>query len=180
MNDMVSHKRLLPVLLVAGLIVAGAVGPGATGSEASAVSEARSPLHTLVVPAAAFVPAYGTFDYVNSGYELASLSGFPGYVALVQFPYPAVTIKRIILYAYDNGSGDFTVHLGRSRPATGAGAITAILKSNGQSTADPRAFTTAAISPRVVNSAYHGVYLTLLPPTGPTYNFYGVVIRYEA
>ncbi|MBN2113858.1 MAG: hypothetical protein JW785_07010 [Acidimicrobiia bacterium] len=180
MNDMVSHKRLLPVLLVAGLIVAGAVGPGATGSEASAVAEARTTIHTMVVPAAAFVPAFGNFEYVNGGDELSTLNGFPGYVAAVHFPYPEVTIKRITLYAHDNGSGDFTVHLGRSRPATGAGAIIATLQSSGQSTTDSRAFTTAAISPRVVNSAYHGVYLALFPPAGPTYQFYGVVIRYAA
>ena len=171
-------RRLLPVLLVAGLLVAAAWPSGAVG-EATA-PEPRTSIHKLVIPAAAFVPAYPGPDYVNGGDELNALSGVSGYVAPVQFPYPVVTIKAVTLHGYDNGSLDFTLHLGRSRPAAGTGAITAIVKSTGQSATDPRSFTTSAVSPRIVDSAVHGAYLVLFPPSGTAYQFYGVTIRYEA
>lgn len=180
MDHMLGRQRVLPILLLTGLILVGAVAPGGAESEASAVTEARASVHTLVVPAAAFVPAYEGFEYVNGGDELSTLNGFAGFIAAVHFPYPEVTIKRVTLYAYDNGGDDFILNVGRSRPATGVGAIIATVHSSGQSTADSRAFTTAAVSPRVVNSAYHGVYLALFPPAGPSYQFYGVVIRYAA
>jgi hypothetical protein len=173
-------KRWWPVLLVAGLIAAGATWPAAADSEAADTPEARTSIHKLVIPAAAFVPAYPGPNYVNGGDELSALSGFAGYIAPVQFPYPVVTIKSITLYAYDNGRQDFTLHLGRSRPSTGTGAVTAVVKSTGQSSTDPRAFTTTAVSARLVNSAVHGTYLALFPPPGTAYRFYGVTIRYEA
>ena len=180
MLNIVNPRRLLPVLLVAGLIVAAVAWPNGAASEAAAAPEPRTTTYRMVVPAAAFIPAYPDFGYVQGGEYLSSLTSFAAFIAPIQFPYPVVTIKAITLYAYDNGSQDFILHLGRTRPATGTGAITAILKSTGQSATDPRAFTTTAISPRVINSASHGAYLALFPPPGTAYKFYGVTIRYEA
>lgn len=175
-----NRKRLLPVLLMVGVIVAATAWPTGADSEEPAAPAARTTIHRLVIPAAAFIPAFPGPDYVNSGYEFSAQSGMSGFVAPVQFPYPAVTIKSITLHAYDNGSQDFILHLGRSRPSTGAGTAIAVVKSTGQSTTDPRAFTTAAVSPRIVNSAVNGAYLALFPPPGTAYKFYGVTIRYEA
>lgn len=179
MLKIVSPRRLLLVLLVAGLVVAAAWPTGAVG-EATAAPEPRSGIHKLVIPAAAFIPGYPNLEYVHGGEYLSALSTFATFIAPIQFPYPEVTIKAITLHVYDNGSQDFALHLGRTRPASGSGAILAILKSAGQSATDPRAFTTTAISPRLIDSAYHGSYLALFPPPGTAYKFYGVTIRYEA
>jgi len=179
-RNITNTKRLLPVLLVAGLIVGAAAWPSGAGTEAAAAPESRSSIHKLVIPAAAFLPAYPGFDYVHGGDYLSALSGFASFIAPIQFPYPVVTIKEITLHVYDNGGQDFTLHLGRTRPATGVGVLLTVLQSTGQSATDPRAFSTTTITPRVVDSAYHGAYLALFPPPGTAYKFYGVTIRYEA
>ncbi len=180
MPSILDHKPLLPVLVVAALVLAVAIWPAGAGTEAAATPAARTTSYKLAIPAAAFTPSFSDIGYVNSGVELSSLTGFAGYVAHLQFPYPVVTVKGITLHAYDNGSQDISLHLGRSRPATGAGGIIAIVGSDGQSTTDPRAFTTTAVSAKIINSEVHGLYLALFLPAGLDYKFYGVTIRYEA
>jgi hypothetical protein len=172
-------KHLWIALLLAGLVLAVALWPAAAGPNAAAAPTDRT-LHTMTVPAAAFVPSHQLIEYLNSGDELIAYLEYSYFLAPLQFPYPVVTIKRITLHGYDNGAADIRVMPRRARPATGAGVIMGTVASSGQSTSDPRAFATTALSPRIVNTAYHGAYLSLYLPPGLDYRFYGVTIRYEA
>ncbi len=173
-------RRLWTALPVACLVLAMALWPTASGPEAAAAPRPRT-LHTMTVPAAAFVPSNDQIEYLNAAYYLTTLTGFSSFIAPLQFPYPEVTIKRVTLHAYDNGPVDMCLWAGRARPATGAQVIMGSACSTGQSATDPRSFTTTAITSGTVNSTHHAATLQLVfLPAGANYKFYGVTIRYQA
>jgi len=178
MLNTLNSKRLLPVLLTAALIVGAAIWPSGDGTEAEAAPSART-TYTMVVPAAAFYPGFDGQDYTSGG-SLGMTSGMGFFVAPVSFPQALVTVTGITLHAYDNGPYDLTVVMQRVRPAVGREVTMASLGSSGQSTTDPRSFTTAAVHSRTVDARYHSVYLVVMQPGGVNYKFYGVTIRYEA
>jgi len=103
--------------------------------------------------------------------------GSGNFTAPLAFPVSEVNIKRITLYAYDNGAGSTCVTAYRSRPAGGAadwagGPCTANNPANPQAV-----FSTATGPGRQVNTAHHGPYLWLTNG-GPGMKVYGVKVNY--
>lgn len=167
-------SRRLWVPLLAGLLVAGMLG--VAGGGAAAV-EPRATTASIMIPAAAFIPASDDSDYINNGRVLFLGAGTATFTAPVSFPAPVVSIKRITLYAYDNDAGQVCASLYRSRPLEAtedyAGGI-----CTGNSAAEPQTVYTTAINPKQVNTTLHGPYLwvTLFDPT---VRFFAVKVTYS-
>lgn len=165
---MTSRRLWVPAL--AGLLVAVLLGPaGATAVEPRTVTA------SIMIPAAAFMPTRDDSGYFNAGSYLTG--GADGtFLAPLSFPVPVVNIKRITLYAWDNGLGSVCAQLHRSRPAAGtkdyAGFVCTV-----DSTTDPQTVYTTAINPSQVNTAFHGPYLAVTF-FGPV-KLYGVKVNYS-
>lgn len=170
---MARTKRLwVPVL--AGLLVAGLLGVGGGGAVAA---EPRTVTASIMIPTAAFIPAYDGIDYSNWGPHITVGSTGGAFAAPLSFPVPVVTIRRITLYAYDNDpAANVCASLLRSRPAAGvednAGGVCTV-----NSPDDPQTVYTTAMNPRQVNTAFHSPYLWV-SLSGPGVWIYGVKITY--
>lgn len=165
---MTSKRLWVPVL--AGLLIAGLLGVGGGGA---AAVEPRTVAASIMIPAAAFTPSSDNRDYDNYGDNLLLNTGTGGFIAALSFPVPVVEIRRITLYAQRG----ICVHLFRSRPAA-AVADHAGMVCTADSTAASQTVFTTAISPRQVDTAFHGPYL-LVSLSGPGVYFYGVKINYS-
>lgn len=167
-----TSRLWVPVLV--GCLVAGLVGVGGGGAVAV---EPRTVTASIMIPTAAFIPAYDGIDYYNNGQETTMGTAGGTVFALLSFPVPVVSIRRITVYAYDNtGAANVCAGLYRSRPPAGArdfiGEICTV-----DSTTDPQTVYTTQISPRQVNTAFHGPYLSV-SLSAPGVKFYGVKVTY--
>ena len=167
----------LPVLVAALVGALGAVlviGPLGERGEAQAVVEPRVTIRTITLPAAAFNPTSDNWDFDNLGYNLHSNLWGGNFATPLFFEAPEVTIRRITLYALDNGGEDMCVYLRRSTPAVGGEDDMGQVCSSGAGTA-VRAFIQTTFAHRRITGAY-GPYLWLyLPNTEAAgYEFYGV------
>jgi hypothetical protein len=160
----------IPVLV--GLLVAVLLGPaGVTAVEPRTVTA------SIMVPAAAFIPTSDNVDYSNAS-ALDLDTGTGGFTALLSFPVAEVNIKRITLYAHDeNSAARVCVSLRRSRPADGLAPEVGRVCTVDSADLPQSAFTTA-ISPRQVDTAFHGPFLWV-SLSGPGVWFYGVKITYS-
>ena len=168
-----TRRIWIPVL--AALLVAALIGPGVVVGAEPRTEVTRS----VMIPAAAAVPVDETVLYHNYGNYLSIDSGEGSFTLPVSFPVQTVTIRKITLYAYDNVAGaSVAASLLRTRPSAGfytdfMGTVTTNL-----SPSNPQVVTTTAISPRLVNSANHGLALWVYIEA-PGIKFYGVKILYS-
>jgi hypothetical protein len=170
---MTTRRLWVPVL--AALLVATLVGPA---GGAVTAAEPRATVGTITIPAGAFIPTRDDWDFSNAGDALWLDSGTTAaFTAPLFFPVPEVTIRKITLYAYDNGGGDICVGIYRTTPATGGEQAMSTACSVGASDS-VRAFTATTFAHRRITGAY-GPYLYLpLTPAYAQYRVYGVKITY--
>ena len=161
--------------LLAGLLVAALLGMSRGGDSAIAAPQARTG-GKIMIPAAAFIPTTDNWDYANNGSTLYTISSGGGFTAPLVFPVPVVKIKKIILYAYDNSTGEVCATLYRSSPPI-ANELWLGNVCTTDSTANPQVVSTTAISPRQVNTAVTGPYLWV--SIGDGTNLYGVSVLYS-
>jgi hypothetical protein len=170
----------LSVPLLIGLLVTLLLGPAPDTTVAAALgTTARTTVtRTITIAPAAFMPYGGTMTYLNNGYKLHTFTGTGLYYAPLFFEASEVTIRRMTLYAVDNGTAGINVSLHRTAPLTGSDEGMGAVGSTDASS-DVRAFTLTSFSPRRVTGS-GGPYLQLsLPYPPPTYDFFGVRIIYE-
>jgi hypothetical protein len=168
-------------LLLAALVLPGGSEPQAEAAPESQAGEAVEPRawYTITVPAASFIPTKDNWDYDNNGYYVTSNSSSSTFVATVPFPFPAVTVKQVILYAYDNeASSNVCVTMYRAKPVAASEVAMAQVCSSGASTVDPRTFKNAGISAPAAGG-YTSAYLWVSVPDGSSWA-YGVTIKYTA
>lgn len=171
---MTSRRLWSPV--VAGLLVTGLLGVGGGGAVAV---EPRTVTASLMVPASAFTPTSEAWDYWNYNSFLGMDAGSGAFVASLSFPVTVVSIKRITLYASDPSSADSVcVRLYRARPAAETGDWATPHICTVDSTDRPQTVYTTEISPRQVDTAFHGSHLWV-NLSGPTVIFSGVRINYS-
>jgi hypothetical protein len=174
---MMVRRLWIPVLV--GLLVAGMLGVGGGGAVEAA--EPRLTTRTITVPAAAFNPVNNTTNFGTNGDELWTFTGGGNFTAPLFFEAPAVTIRKITLFAWDNGSGgDICVGLYRTTPASADEQEMGLVCSAGASTTDPAVFTQKTLTIRKITGGY-GPYLFLWLPGSLSsgYQFYGVRITYS-
>jgi hypothetical protein len=174
------------VLVLAGLLLAATVLSAGSELEAGAVPEPRTgesveprAWYTITVPAASFIPSQDNWDYLNNGDYLETKTGTSWFSAPVPFPFPSVTVKQVILYAYDDHSEQgVCLWLYRAAPSAGTEVEMAYVCSTGSSTTVPRAFPdTSIVAPLV--QGYKSAYLWLELPAG-SLEVHGVTIKYTA
>jgi hypothetical protein len=161
--------------LLVGLLVAGLLGVGGGGAVAA---EPRVTTASIMIPAAAFIPAEDGYDYTNNGMDLYVTSGYGVFTYALPFPVPVVNIKKITLYGYDNtGAADVCVTLYRARPVDfsedNAGQVCTTVSATA-----PQAVYTTTIDPRRVTTASQGAYLWV-SLNGPGVTLYGVKVNYS-
>jgi hypothetical protein len=171
----VSTIRRLWVPVLAAVLVATLIGPA---SGVVTAVEPRVTTRTITLPAAAFNPTSDNWDFENLGYNLYSNLWGANFTTPLFFEAPAVTIRRITLYALDSGAQDMCVYLRRSTPAVGGEDDMGQVCSSGAGIG-VRAFIQTTFTHRRISGAY-GPYLWLyLPDTEVAgYEFYAVKITY--
>ena len=183
---MSTTRRWWVPLLAAGLVtllLAVFVGPPGAGDEAKAVVEPRATTRTITIPGGAFIPTNDDLGWQNDGYQVVvvgpSTSG--SFTAPLFFEAPEVTIKRMTLFAYDNGGGAVCVGLYRTKPGIGDDQEMGEVCSTGD-TNGVRSFTARAADLSYLRlTGLHGPYLGLYVPGTYSngYSFYGVRITYS-
>ena len=165
-------RRLWVPVLVAAL-VAMLIGPSGVTA-----AEPRPVWGTIMVPAAAFTPATGGGGYDNSGFYLRMFSGGTNFIAPLTFPVPVVKVRKLTLYAWDNSSaGVVCAFLGRAKPPTASVVYGQGDLCTSDSAEGPQVLSTTAISPRLVNTAVHGPFLSVYIEA-PGLKLYGVAVTY--
>jgi hypothetical protein len=164
-----TSKLWVPVLV--GCLVTVLLGPAGVTA-----AEPRVTTASIMIPAAAFIPTYGS-DYFSLGSYLSMASGSGSFTASLSFPVPVVNIKKITAYAYDNsGVASVCVSLYRARPMEAsedyAGEVCTV-----DASAPQYASTTTIFTSRV-NTAFHAPYLWVVI-SGPDVKLYGVRINYS-
>ncbi|MFH1330371.1 MAG: hypothetical protein ABIJ48_06970 [Actinomycetota bacterium] len=167
--------RKITVPLLAGLLVAALVGMSPGGDSAIAAPQARTG-GKIMIAAASFIPTTDNWDYSNNGYSLATTGNSGNFTAPIPFPVPVVNIKKIILYAYDNGAGSVCATVYRASPPTGNELNLGAVCTTDQ-VAYPQDPSTSAISPRRANTALVGPYLWVTVPEEA--QFFGVSVLYS-
>jgi len=169
---MFTIRRLWLPLLVAAL-VAVLIGPSTVTA-----AEPRAVTGKLMIPAASFIPNSDGVDYDNSGYYLSLGSGSGSFTAPLVFPVQTVRIKKITLYAYDNGMGNVYAGLYRASPPGGdeinLGSVITV-----DSSADPQTASTTVVNPRQVNTAVAAPYLWVTLTAPGSLRLYGMAVLYS-
>ena len=169
-------KKLWIAALLAMLLVMGLAGE-AGARERTAVSAWKY----VTVSAAHFHPPEEGLDWYNYGRGIHLVSGGGGdLIADVVFPGSGpVTVKKVILYAYDfTSSFNVSVQLFKTNPLTGGETAMALAESSGASTTDAREFSDTTITYATIQRT-HGAYLRLhFDASGNSLQVYGVKIAY--
>ena len=176
---MTARRLWVPVVaaLAGALVALMLIGPLGAPGNAGAV-EPRVTNRTITIPAGAFGATDETYAFTNYGSQLWVEATGADFTAPLFFEAAEVTIKRITLFAYDNGLGRVCVSLYRTIPPTGGEQEMGQACSSGAE-ASIRAFTQTTLSPRRIPGAY-GPYLWLdLPGDDTAYRFYAVRITYS-
>jgi hypothetical protein len=167
-----TSRLWIPVLV--GLLVAGALGFGGGGAVAT---EPRVTTATIMIPAAAFIPATDGEDYHTYGEYLQALIP-SSFFAPLTFPVPVVNIKKITMYVHDDSLTEgVCVWLNRAAPSAADSETMGGVCTSGTSTVNPQVLSSTDIDPRRVNTANYGPYLYM--DLAPGVNFYGVKILYS-
>jgi hypothetical protein len=134
----------------------------------------------VTIPAGHFHAQRDGLDWYNDGRYLYLASGSNGtFIAPVVFPGSGpVTVKKVILYAYDNSiTGNVDVTLYKTNPLTGGETDMAYTQSALNSSVDPRVFTDTTITYAKIQRT-HGAYLWLGIGGSADLRVYGVRIAY--
>jgi hypothetical protein len=170
-----SIRKSLWIPLLAGLLTGGVLW-AATGG-VTAAPEARAVNRSVSIPAAAFTPAADGYDFEHNGdYLYSSLGTF--FKAPVFFEAPEVKIRKIVLYARDEGSDNICLSLRRVVVKDQDQEQMATVCSEGAAVGN-RKFIQKQVNRKWVKEA-HGPYLALYLPDndlGP-YRFQGAQIFY--
>ena len=165
-------KRVWAIGLVL-ILVALLVGP------ATAV-EPKATTYSITLAPGAFYPTNDDLSYDNAGFELAvkNPSGSGSFMAPLFLEERDVKIRKIVLYAYDNGGGEVCLSLYRTTPADAGDDMMAQACSTGASNGIRNFSGSATI--RSLTGRY-GVYLYLYLPGLYTsgYGFYGAKVFYS-
>lgn len=168
----------LVALLAVALLMAILVG---SSSEPVGAVEPRATTRTITIPGGAFVPTNDDLGYQNDGDQMVvvgpSVNG--EFIAPLFFDAQEVKIKKMILYAYDNGSGSVCASIYRTLPGTGTDQQMGQVCSTGD-TSGVRSFVQRTFSIRNIKGG-HGPYVYLyLPGTYSSgYSFYALRIVYS-
>jgi len=151
------------------------------GEPALAAAEPRAIVtRTITIPAAAFDPTSDAVEYLNEGPALFVDAGSGTFRAIFGFEAPEIVVRKLVLYATDDGAGEICVYLNRSTPADGGGQIMGQLCTTGDE-AGVRTFTLSAadFDYRRLTGAY-GPYLRLTMPgtLADGYLFYDLKVTY--
>ena len=132
----------------------------------------------MTVPAGHFHPTQAVSNWHNGGYSLTLTSGAVLFTAPVVFPGSGpVTVKKVILYAYDNNSeANTSVTLYKTNPLAGDENGMSVVQSALHSSTDPRVFSDNTITYATIQRS-HGAYLWL-SINGTNITVYGVKIAY--
>ena len=145
---MTALKRVWVAALVA-LMVAVLVGPA--GGVVTAV-ESRTTVRTITIPGAAFVPTNDDLGFQIDGYQVVVVGPSTNgeFTAQLTFEAPVVRIKKLVLYAYDNGGDAVCVDLYRSTPGDGyrdeMGQVCSTGDTNGVRSFAQRTFTSQRVT----------------------------------
>lgn len=165
------------LLLATVLLCVATLGPVASAAYPKARVTSRT-LDFVPVAPGAFIPGEDGTDYVNSGSALMVNSGAEAwFYAPLTFPHDVVIVRKLILYVYDNGTGNITLRIQRTDPTTGSYDDMAVVWSEGASTTVPRDFTTSFVDNRRLLKR-HAPYLMVAIPSGTEYTFYGARVVY--
>ena len=167
-----ARMRRLWVPVLVGCLVAVLLGPaGVTATEPRTVTA------SIMIQASAFTPDNESGGYTNNGIYLSTSAGsYLGFVAPIVLPVSTASIRRITLYAYDNSAAGVCVTLRRARPAAASGDSAAKVCSS-NSPSDPQTVGSATISPRQVDTSFHGPML-YAEFSGEAIRLYGVKVTY--
>jgi hypothetical protein len=173
-------KNWWKVLLLGAVLMATLVG--VVGARPSDRAQAGTISRRVTIPAGAFTPSDGDYDYWNGGDEMWSLDSVlqPYFNAHVELPTgQAVVVESVTLYAYDeNGTYDVCAWLTKTDPTAGAQEGMAYVCSTGSSSNDPRNFTDGSINNNPVKHG-RGLILELQIEDDSNLTFYGVRIQYH-
>lgn len=167
-------KKLWIAVLLGMVLVAGLAGE--VGARDRAAVSARK---YVTIPAGHFSPNQDGSDWYNNGDYITLGSGSSGsFIAPVVFPGSGpVTVKKLILYAYDtSGTVDISVGLYKTNPSADTKAQMAMANSDGAVPA-VREFSDTSITYATIQRS-HGVYLRLALGAPALHKVYGVKIAY--
>ena len=167
-------RKLWIAALLAMLLVANLAGEA--GARERAVVSARK---YVTIPAGHFHTHRDGTDWYNYGDYMEVNSGTGHFVAPVVFPGSGpVTVKKVILYAYDNNViHDVQLFLHKTTPASGGDTEMAYVYSTSASATDPREFSDTTITYATIQRT-HGAYLYLQITDAWYLRVYGVKIAY--
>lgn len=173
---MTTRRFLIPLLV--GMLVPVLLG---SASRVVAATEPRTIDAAIMIPGSAFHPmnVHQEYDAGVSG-VMGGATGVSTLFAPLFFPVPTVTIKRIMLYAYDAGpTGDLYVWLHRAYPP-GETSLTPLGQVGTAGSIGTQSVSTTAISPSQTNTANYA--LMLRADLRPSTRLHGVKIlfSYEA
>jgi len=180
MTETVVRRPWTPVLVallaVALLMAILAIPSG----EPVGAAEPREVTRTVTIPGGAFVPTNDDTGYQNDGEQMVVVgpSSNGEFMAPLFFEAQEVRIKKMFLYAYDNGSGSVCASIYRTTPATGGDQEMGQVCSTGD-TNGVRSFVQKTFSIRWVKGGFGPYVYLYLPGTYSNgYSFYALRIVY--
>ena len=165
--------------LIAALLVVGVVSPLGWRGEVGVAAEPPATIRTVTIPASAFTPMSDIISYSRgAGYvETRSLSGT--FLAPVFFEAPAVTIRKVVFYAIDAGSGSITLDLLRTQLAEHKTVLLGRAVTTGSSLV-MQVVTLSNLAERRISGAYGATLSIYLPgPFTDGYRFLGAKVTYS-
>jgi hypothetical protein len=170
-----SIRRSLWLALMTGLLIAAFLGT--TGGAVTAEPEPRATNQAMTIAPAAFRPADQDTAFTNNfGILYSNETGTSAFGAPLFFDAPEVKIRKIVLYASDNGPADICLQLRRLVAKDAQIDEMAEVCSTGES-AGNRKFVVKDVSPKWIKEA-HGAYFQIFMPQSNDYVLYGAQIFY--
>lgn len=175
---MTAIRRLRGPLLTA-LLVVGMVSPLGWRGEAGAAVEPRATIRTVTIPASAFTPMSDIIPYSRGAGYVETRSGAGTFLAPVFFEAPVVTIRKVVFYAIDAGSGSIRMELIRTQPAEQKTLSLGSVLTVGSSFS-MQVITLSSLSERRISGAYGATLSIYLPgPFTDGYRFLGAKVTYS-
>mgnify|MGYP001072459017 CR=1 FL=1 len=171
--------RPLAALLVVALLAALFLGLPAGPGDAGAGPEPRTTTRTVSIPASAFAPMSDIIPYSQGPGYLETRSGSGTFMAAVYFEAPVVTIRKVVFYAMDAGSGNLIMGLYRTQVSAQETLNLGEVYTSG-SAFTMQTITLSDLAERRISGAYGATLNIYLPgPYTDGYRFYGAKITYS-
>jgi hypothetical protein len=164
---------LIPVLVTLVVLVISLYPTANISKRASAAPRAAVVTKYLMIPAAAFNPTEGGYDFHNFGRIVESIDGFTSFIAPVYLPSGA-RIRLIKLYAKDtNTTNEVCANLREFQPKSGTDSLVKKVCTSGSSGhQQPARYVSRYIK------WYYGYYIFLNYPTPYGLSTYAVLLKY--